>query len=243
MWELDYEESWAPKNWCFWTVVLKTLESPLNCKEIQPVHSEGDQPWDFFGGNDAKAETPVLWPPHAKSWLIGKDSCWEGLGAGGEGDDRGWDGWMASLTRWTWVWVNSRSWWWTGRPGVLQFMGSQRVGHDWATELNWTEQLQWRQIFMPTIAQEVRFLYRSNPLFGQNEWNYSAAHFHSTSSVQSLSLNVMLTLGKKHFPKSRCDLFVQENQTTKYSFPRTNRQSKIYIYFKKIKDYLNAFAL
>ena len=75
MWELDYEESWAPKNWCFWTVVLeKTLESPLDCKEIQPVHSEGDQPWVFFGRNDAKAETPVLWPPHAKSWLIGKDS-------------------------------------------------------------------------------------------------------------------------------------------------------------------------
>ena len=64
---------------------------------------------------------------------------WEGLRAGGEGDDRGWDGWLASLTQWTWVWVNSGSWWWTGRPGVLQFMGSQRVGHDWATELNWTE--------------------------------------------------------------------------------------------------------
>ena len=65
--------------------------------------------------------------------------CWEGLGAGGEGDDRGWDGWMVSLTRWTWVWVNSGRWWWTGRPGVLRFMGSQRVAHDWATELNWTE--------------------------------------------------------------------------------------------------------
>ena len=63
--------------------------------------------------------------------------CWEGVGAGGEGDNRGWAGWMASLTRWTWVWVNSRSWWWTGRPGVLWFMGSQRIGHDWATELNW----------------------------------------------------------------------------------------------------------
>ena len=74
MWELDCEESWTPKNWCFWTVVLeKTLESPLDCKEIQPVHSEGDQPCDFFGRNDVKAETPVLWPPHAKSWLIGKD--------------------------------------------------------------------------------------------------------------------------------------------------------------------------
>ena len=75
VWELDCEESWASKNWCFWTVVLeKTFERPLDCKEIQPVHSKGDQPWDFFGRNDAEAETLVLWPPHAKSWLIGKDS-------------------------------------------------------------------------------------------------------------------------------------------------------------------------
>ena len=72
---VDCEEGWALKNWCFWTVVLeKTPESPLDCKEIQPVHSEEDQPWDFFGRNDAKAETPILWPRHAKSWLIGKDS-------------------------------------------------------------------------------------------------------------------------------------------------------------------------
>ena len=69
--------------------------------------------------------------------------CWEGLGAGGEGADRRWDGWMASPTRWTWVWVDSRSWWWTGRPGILQSMELQRVGHDWATELNWTEQIEW----------------------------------------------------------------------------------------------------
>ena len=138
MWELDCEESWAPKNWCFWTVVLeKTLERPLGCKEIQPVHSKGDQPWDLFGRNDAEAEAPILWPPHVRSWLIGKDWCWEWLGAGGEGDDRGRDGWMASLTRWMWVWVNSGSWWWTGRPGVLRFMESQRVGHDWVTDLNW----------------------------------------------------------------------------------------------------------
>ena len=75
MWELDCEESWVLKNWCFWTVVLeKTLESPLDCKEFQPVHSEGDQPWDFFGSSDAKAEAPLLWTPHAKSWLIGKVS-------------------------------------------------------------------------------------------------------------------------------------------------------------------------
>ena len=73
MWELDCEESWAPKKWCFWTVVLeKTLESPLDCKEIQPVHPKGDQSW-VFTGKTAEAETPVLWPPHVKRWLIGKD--------------------------------------------------------------------------------------------------------------------------------------------------------------------------
>ena len=74
MWELDYKESWAPKNWCFWTVVLeKTLESPLDCKEIQPVHPKGNQSWTFIGSTDAEAETPILWPPDGKSWLIGKD--------------------------------------------------------------------------------------------------------------------------------------------------------------------------
>ena len=78
-----------------------------------------------------------------------KTWCWEGLGAGGKGDDRGWDGWMASLTRWTWVWENSGSWWWTGRPGVLQFMGSQRVGHDWA--LNWTEPLEPYSTWLPAL--------------------------------------------------------------------------------------------
>ena len=111
MCELDCEESWALKYWCFWNVLLeKTLESLLDCKEIQPVHPKGYQSWVFFGRTDAKAETPILWPPHVKSWLIGRLWCWEGLRAGGEGDDRGWDGWMASPTRWTWVWVNSRSW-------------------------------------------------------------------------------------------------------------------------------------
>ena len=125
------------RNWCFWTVVLeKTLESPLDCKEIQPVHPKGDQSWVFIGRTDAEVETLILWPPHAKSWLIGKDpDGWEGLGAGEEGDNRGWTDWMASPTQRTWVWVNSGSWWWIGRPGVLRFMGSQRVGRDWATEV------------------------------------------------------------------------------------------------------------
>ena len=138
MWELDCEESWALKNWCFWTAVLeKTLDSPLDCKELQPVHSEGDQPWDFFGRNDAKAETPVLWPPHVKSWSSGKDWCWEGLEAGGERDDRGWDGWMASLTRWTW------SEWTLGvgdRQGGLACWDSWgRKESDMTERLNWTE--------------------------------------------------------------------------------------------------------
>ena len=111
----------------------------LELQGDQTIHPKGDHSWVFIGMTDAKAETPVLWPPHAKSWLIGLLWCWEGLGTGGEQDDRGWDGWMASLTRWTWVWVNSGSWWWTGRPGMLRFMGSQRVEHYWATELNLTE--------------------------------------------------------------------------------------------------------
>ena len=137
MWELDCEEGWAPKNWCFWTVVLeKALESPLDYKENQPVHSKGDQSWVFFGRNDAKAETLVFWPPHAKSWLTGKDSdAWRDWGQEEKGTTEdemaGWHHRLNGREFDTWVW--------TGRPGVLWFMGSQRVGHNWETELNWTE--------------------------------------------------------------------------------------------------------
>ena len=122
------KKGWVPKNWCFWTVVLgKTLESPLNCKEIQPVHPKGDQSWVFIGRTDAEAETPILWPPDVakdvKNWCEElthwkRPWCWERLKVGGERDDRGWEGWMASSTWWTWVWISSRSWWWTGRAAV-----------------------------------------------------------------------------------------------------------------------------
>ena len=126
MWELDYKESWAPKNWCFWTVVLeKTVESPLDCKEIQPVNPKGNQSWIFPGRTDAEAETPILWPPDVRNWFIWKDPD---AGKDWRREEKGmigWDGWMASPTQWTWVWVNPRSWLWTGRPGVLQSTGSQ----------------------------------------------------------------------------------------------------------------------
>ena len=133
-WELVFKETRVPKNWCFWTVVLeKTLESPLDCKEIQLVHSKGNQSWIWCWSWNSnilalQCEEPTHWK---RPW------CWERLKARGEGDDRGWDGWMASPTQCTWIWVNSGSWWWTGRPGMLQSMGSQRVGHNWATELKW----------------------------------------------------------------------------------------------------------
>ena len=117
---------------------LDDVESPLDCKEIQPVHSERDQPWDIFGGNDPEAELQYFLATSWEELTHWKRLwCWEELEAGGEGDDWGWERWMASPTQWAWVWINSRSWWWTGRPGMLRFMGSQRVRHDWATELKW----------------------------------------------------------------------------------------------------------
>ena len=136
MWKLNYKESWVPQNWCFWTVVLeKTLENPSNCKEIQPVHPKGDQSWVFIGRTDVEGGTPILWPPDAKNWLLGKDpDPGKDWGQGEKGttkDEMVW--WHHWLNR-RWVWVNSGSWWWTGKPGVLQTMGSQWVRHDWVTE-------------------------------------------------------------------------------------------------------------
>ena len=120
-WVLDYRESWALKNWCFWTVVLeKTLQSPLDCKKIQPVHPKGNQSWIFIGKADAEAETSIFWPPDVKNWLIGKDpdagKDWRQEEKGMTEDEMVV---MASLTQWTWASVGSASWWWTGRPGML----------------------------------------------------------------------------------------------------------------------------
>ena len=137
MWELDCRESWVLKNWCFWTVVLeKTLESPLDCKETQPVHPKGksvlnihwkDWCWSW------NCNTLAIWCEELTH--LKRPWCWDRLKVEGEGDDRRWEGWRTSPTQWTCVWVNSRSWWWTGRPGMLQSMRSQS-----RTQLSdWTE--------------------------------------------------------------------------------------------------------
>ena len=136
--ELDYKESWALKNWCFWILVLgKALESPLDCKEIQPVCPKGNQSWIFIGRTYAEAETPIFWPSDSKNWLTGK-----GLDA-----RKDWRQEQKGRERMRWldgitdemdiVWVSARSWWWTGEPGMMQSLGLQRVSQ--ATELNWTD--------------------------------------------------------------------------------------------------------
>ena len=143
MWELDHKENWALKNWCFSTVVLeKILKSPLDSKEIITVNPKGNQSWIFIGKTDTEAEAPILLDTWCKGLTYWKRPwCWVRLKGGREGDDRGWNGWMASLTQLIWIWAGSRSWWWAGKTGVLQSMGSQRVGHYWMTELEtvpWT---------------------------------------------------------------------------------------------------------
>ena len=140
MWELDHKESWAPKNWCFWTVLLEqTLESPLDSKEIQPVNPKGKQSWIFIGRTDVEAEAPILWPSDVKNWFMGKDPD------AGKIEVRRRRGrqrmrWLDGITDLMDMSLGkSRSWWWTGKSRVLQSMRSQRVGHEWVTEMNWTE--------------------------------------------------------------------------------------------------------
>jgi len=151
MWELDCEEGWAPKNWCFWTVVLeKTLENPLDCKEIHPVHSEGDQPWVFFGGNNAEAETLVFWPPHAKSWLVGKDSDagrdWGQEEKGTTEDEMA--GWHH--------WLDGRESEWT--PGVGDGQGGLECCDSWGhKESDTTERLNWTELNLSLLFSWLLF--------------------------------------------------------------------------------------
>ena len=139
MWELDCEDHWALKNWCFWTLVLeKTLESLLDSKEIKPVNTKGKQSWIIHWKNRSSnwnSKTFATWWEELTPWK--RPWFWERLKAGGEGDDREWDGWMVSLTLWTWIWASSRSWWWTMKPGMLHGPWCHRVEQKWLTELNW----------------------------------------------------------------------------------------------------------
>ena len=158
MWGLDYKESWAPKNWCFWTVVLeKTLESPVDCKEIQPVNCKGDQSWIFIGRTDAEAKTPILWSPDAKSWLIGKDPDagrdWGQEEKGTTEDEM--IGWHHQHNEHGFGWTPGVG---DGQGGLACFMGSQRVGHDWATELNWTELSVWLR-HLASVINECRYIF------------------------------------------------------------------------------------
>ena len=139
-WTIKKSEHWridAFELWCWWRLLRvpwtarRSNQSIL--KEISPVPGVHWKDWRWSWNCNSLA----TWCKELTHWK--RPWCWERLKAGGEGDDRGWDGWMASPTQWTWVWVNSRSWWWTGRPGMLQSVGLQRVRHDWGTELNWTE--------------------------------------------------------------------------------------------------------
>ena len=147
MWELFYKDSWALKNWCFWTVGLeKTLENPLDSKEIKPGNPKGNQSWIFIARTDVEVETLILWlPDELTPWK--RPWCWERLKAGGEGEDKGWDGWMVSPTQWTLAWVSSRNWWWTGKPGMLQSMGSRRV-NTMSDSVNWTDKLRIEDVFL-----------------------------------------------------------------------------------------------
>ena len=175
MWELDYKEGWAPKNWCFWTVVLeKTLESPSDCKEIQPIHPKRHQSWIFIGKTDVKAEIPVLWPSDAKSWLIWKDpdagKDWRQKGKGMTEDEMvGWHHWLNGHEC---VWERFRNWWWTGRPGVMQSMGLQRVRNDWVTELIWLDDI-YHIIEFSELQGFIIFTYSDFRI-----WSIIIPHFH-----------------------------------------------------------------
>ena len=141
MWELDNKKDWIPMNQCLQTVVLeKTLESPF-VSQIKPINLKGNQQWIFIERTDVEAEAPLAtWCKQLSHWK--RPWCWERLKAGGEGDNRGWDGWMASLPRWTWVWANSGRRWRTGKTGVFQSIGFQ--------ELHMTERLNNNRLIVST---------------------------------------------------------------------------------------------
>ena len=184
MWELDCEESWAPKYWCFWTVVLeKTLESPLDCKEIQPVHLKGDQSWVFIGRTDAEAETPVLWPPHAKSWLIGKDLMLGGIGG------RRRRGWQRMR------WLDGITFGWS--PGVGDGQGSLACCSSWGhKESDTTEQLNWTEYLLVLCSRHwVKYLHESSyHIIPVQKWKIGPSHRAHKRECQNSNHYVILPM-------------------------------------------------
>ena len=193
MWEFNYKESWALKNWCFWTVVLeKILECPLDCKEIKPVTPKGNQSWMFIGGTDAEAEAPILWPTDVKNWITGKDpDAWKEWRQEEKGmtEDKmvGWHHWLNGYE----VWASSKSWWRTEKPGVLQSMGLQRVEHDWASELNWIIS-DAEHLFMCLLATQMssleKYLFRASVHFFVCMFVLSCINCLYTLEIKSLSV-------------------------------------------------------
>ena len=137
---------------------------------IKPVSLKGNQPWIHFGRTDVEAEAPIIWPPDGEELThLKRPWCWERLRARGEGDDRGWDGWMTSLTQWTWVWVDSGSWWWIGRPGMLRFMGSKELDMDWETELKLNSSI---EVLTPCTSEWTLFGDKAFKKILKVKWGY-----------------------------------------------------------------------
>ena len=175
--------------WCW-----RRLLSPLDCKKIKPVNPKGNQSWIFIERTDANLSSNTLatWCQELSHWK--RPWCWERLKAGGEGDDRGWEDWMASPTRWTWVWASSGSWWWTGKPGMLQSVRSERVRHNWATELNWQGLRNFRE--RKWVTQTASLLFHPYLNFSPQQYKLKRLTQHKPALEKSQRDSHI----RKHFP-------------------------------------------
>ena len=218
MWELDCEERWSLKNWCFWTVVLeKTPESPLDCKEIQPVHSEGDQPWDFFGRNDAEAEAPILWSPHEKSWPIGKDSDagrdWGQEEKGTTEDAMA--GWHHGL--------NGRESEWT--PGFGDGQGGLVCCNLWGSkESDMTEWLKWTELLISSrIRSDRQSTWR---IKGRDSWYCTGGSDQDYPQEKEMQKGKMLVWGGLKIAEKRREAKVKEKRKDRPIKCRVPKNSK-----------------